>query len=50
MGDDETRKQIEEDAKEDLEIKAEDADKIGGGVEYQKLQNKEAREDHKIGP
>jgi hypothetical protein len=48
-GEDETRKQVEEDAKEDLELKDEDADKIGGG-EYQKLLNKEAREDHKIGP
>jgi hypothetical protein len=29
---DETRKQIEEDAKEDLELEDEDADKIAGGT------------------
>jgi hypothetical protein len=29
--DDETRKQSEEDAKEDLDLEVEDADKVGGG-------------------
>ena len=33
--DDKTRKQVEDDAKEDLEVKDEDADKVGGGSLYQ---------------
>jgi hypothetical protein len=32
MNEDETRKQAEEDAKEDLELKEEDAGKVDGGV------------------
>ena len=31
-GEDETRKQVEEDATEDLELKAEEADEVGGGA------------------
>ena len=31
MSDDETRKQVAEDANEDLELDDEDADKVGGG-------------------
>jgi hypothetical protein len=32
MNDDETRKKVEEDADEDLELAGEDAEKIGGGA------------------
>ena len=32
MSADETRKQVEEDAKEDLELEDKDADKVGGGA------------------
>jgi hypothetical protein len=31
--DEKTRKQIEEDAKEDLELEDKDADQVGGGVQ-----------------
>jgi hypothetical protein len=39
-----TRKQVEEDAKEDLELKVEDADKVGGAqkVEYLKIKLEDA--------
>ena len=32
---DKTRKQVEEDAKEDLELEDDDAEKVGGGSLYQ---------------
>ena len=35
MTDDETRKQVEQDANEDLELKDEDADSVAGGVVIQ---------------
>jgi hypothetical protein len=46
MRDDETRKQAEEDASEDLELEDEDADKIGGG--YMKLDETTISEVDKI--
>ena len=39
MNDDETRKQVEEDANEDLELEDEDADKVGGGILKIKLED-----------
>jgi hypothetical protein len=35
MSDDETRKQVEDDANEDLELQDEDAENVGGGVVIQ---------------
>ena len=37
MSEDETRKQLEEDASEDLELKDEDADEVAGGDDKLKL-------------
>jgi hypothetical protein len=43
---DETRKQAEEDAKEDLELKDEQADKVAGGVPFE-IKGESADDKHK---
>ena len=37
---DETRKQAEEDAKEDLDLEVEDAEKVGGGIKGESIDAK----------
>jgi hypothetical protein len=37
MNGDETRKQVEDDANEDLELQDEDAENVAGGLEYLKI-------------
>lgn len=43
MSEDETRKQLEEDASEDLELKDEDADDVAGGFLKIKLDSTELK-------